>query len=221
MKTELDEQLCKKYPKIFRDRHADMRITCMCWGLDCGDGWYSLIDTLCHQIQSHIDSRNHAFKKDNQFNTMIDNLRVGDTTLFDKLFPVIPKFNKNATEEQIKEHTEWRKNFTEQQREDFLKNDTCYRKIKSEVHQVVAAQVKEKFGGLRFYVDGGDDEIYAMISFAEAMSYRMCEECGSPGTTGGRGWIRTLCSAHITDSEREFFNKEPTVYELIPDEDEE
>ena len=63
-------------------------------------------------------------------------------------------------------------------------------------HQVVAAQVKEKFGGLRFYVDGGDDWIYGAISMAEAMSYRTCEVCGAHGETRGVGWIRTTCDEH-------------------------
>jgi hypothetical protein len=38
MKQELDEQLCAKYPKIFVNRHADMKTTAMCWGFECGDG---------------------------------------------------------------------------------------------------------------------------------------------------------------------------------------
>ena len=65
-----------------------------------------------------------------------------------------------------------------------------------EEHQVVAAQVKEKFGGLRFYVDGGDDWVYGAISMAESISYRTCEVCGAPGKTRGTGWIRTTCDEH-------------------------
>jgi hypothetical protein len=37
---------------------------------------------------------------------------------------------------------------------------------------VTIAQVKSKFGGLRFYIDGGDDAVYGMIRFAE----RLCHE---------------------------------------------
>ena len=65
-----------------------------------------------------------------------------------------------------------------------------------EEHQVVAAQVKEKFGGLRFYVDGGDDWVYGAITMAESISYRTCEVCGAPGVTRGTGWIRTTCDQH-------------------------
>jgi len=60
--------------------------------------------------------------------------------------------------------------------------------------QVVAQQVKEKFGGLRFYAYGGDDITNAFISFAESMSMKICETCGQPGKQqGDRGWIHTAC----------------------------
>jgi len=55
MSPKLDKFLCKTYPKLFVNRHADMRTTCMCWGFDCGDGWFWLIHNLCAAIQSHID----------------------------------------------------------------------------------------------------------------------------------------------------------------------
>jgi len=55
-----------------------------------------------------------------------------------------------------------------------------------------AAQVKQKYGGLRFYVDGGDDFIFGAIRHAELMSHITCEECGLPGKPEGR-WISTLC----------------------------
>jgi hypothetical protein len=59
-------------------------------------------------------------------------------------------------------------------------------------------QVKEKFGGLRFYVSGGDPIIWAYIRFAEYMASKTCEECGAPGTRHNTGWIRTLCATHAT-----------------------
>ena len=56
-------------------------------------------------------------------------------------------------------------------------------------------QVKEKFGGLRFYHNGAyKSDIDAVVNFAEGLSYKICEECGNPGSTkGGKGWIRCLC----------------------------
>ena len=59
-----------------------------------------------------------------------------------------------------------------------------------------ALQVKEKWGGLRFYITGETDEIYALISTAEDVSFNVCEDCGTTKnvTTEG-GYILTLCKA--------------------------
>jgi len=50
MKLELDKVLCEKYPKMFANRYADMMTTTMCWGFECGDGWYNILDTLCEAL---------------------------------------------------------------------------------------------------------------------------------------------------------------------------
>ncbi len=60
----------------------------------------------------------------------------------------------------------------------------------------VVAQIKEKFGGLRFYVDAADEYTYGAISLAEMVAGRTCEVCGAPGTRRSGGWIRTLCDHH-------------------------
>ena len=64
------------------------------------------------------------------------------------------------------------------------------------VPQVEVDQIKEKFGGLRFYYTGGDDEISGMVRMAEAWADASCEECGAPGKSRNGGWIRTLCDKH-------------------------
>ena len=51
------------------------------------------------------------------------------------------------------------------------------RKGKKLVPQVVALQVKEKFGTLRFYYSGGDEVIRGMFQLAESLSYFICENC--------------------------------------------
>lgn len=62
-----------------------------------------------------------------------------------------------------------------------------------EIHQPIAAQVKEKFGGLRFYVDNADEYTNGVIALAESLSYRTCEQCGNKGIMRKGGWIKTLC----------------------------
>ena len=64
--------------------------------------------------------------------------------------------------------------------------------------QVVAIQVKEKYGGMRFYVHAASERQAAMIDLAEALSYRICEQCGAPGTLDERKgrWMATRCPGH-------------------------
>jgi hypothetical protein len=66
--------------------------------------------------------------------------------------------------------------------------------------QVVADQIKEKFGGLRFYVSVyGADEIENqiiddIISEAERKATNTCEVTGESGSLCKRGgWLKTLC----------------------------
>lgn len=123
MKQELDDLLCERYPLIFAKRHDSMQETCMCWGFSCGDGWFTLIDTLCERLQFDTDHNGAP--------------------------------------------------------------------------QVVATQVKEKFGELRFYIGAGTERQYGMIDFATAMSAHICEKCGKPGQMlSNDGWYLVRCAEH-------------------------
>ena len=57
----------------------------------------------------------------------------------------------------------------------------------SSCQQVVAAQVKEKFAGLRFYASGGNEVTDAIINKYSKLSSETCE------MTGGNGY---LCEKH-------------------------
>jgi hypothetical protein len=108
MNQENEQKLVEKYPQIFKDYR----------GLECGDGWFDLIDQLCADIMATNPP---------------ENLR--------------------------------------------------------------ADQVKEKFGGLRFYASGITKEIYKLIDKAETKSFHICERCGSTAhVTNEGGWLSTLCA---------------------------
>jgi len=61
--------------------------------------------------------------------------------------------------------------------------------------QVVVREIKEKYGSLRFSVDGGDEYIAGMITMVEAMSGKICEECGNKSEIKTKGWIQNLCQS--------------------------
>ena len=167
MRRELDEALCAKYPLIFKDRNGDMRTTLMCWGLECGDGWYNIIDVLCGLLTSDYRQAQSRYE-----------------SIKDKVDqPQWEGSKKIITQEQI---------------------DKAKAKLDEETLKVpVAVQVKEKFGGLRFYVQAATDKHYSYISFAESMSYCTCEECGAPGKTYTDGWHMTLCDIHAAMAGKE------------------
>ena len=71
------------------------------------------------------------------------------------------------------------------------------RETRPVVEQVVVHQIKEKFGGLRFYYEGGDEQISGMVTMAEAWADHSCETCGKPGKATSAGWIKVACEEHI------------------------
>lgn len=50
MKKELTDRLAAKYPLLFRDLYGDYTKTCMSGGIECGDGWYDIIDNFCAKV---------------------------------------------------------------------------------------------------------------------------------------------------------------------------
>lgn len=74
--------------------------------------------------------------------------------------------------------------------------------------QIFAVQVKQKFGGLRFYMSHETPYINGAISLAERQSYCTCEVCGNSGSEQTiRGWIQVLCDSCKTNSLEKFSNK--------------
>lgn len=59
-------------------------------------------------------------------------------------------------------------------------------------------QVKEKFGGLRFYVGETTEQMQDMINMAESRSFEICQKCGSDtGVQQAMGyWIGYYCKEH-------------------------
>lgn len=55
MKQELQESLFNKYPLIFARRHMPKTHSAMCYGIQCPDRWYDLIDALCAEIKKYSD----------------------------------------------------------------------------------------------------------------------------------------------------------------------
>jgi hypothetical protein len=175
MKQELDKLLCEKYPKMMVNRNKNMQETCMCWGFECGDGWFNILDQLMGSIQHHIDWKEKQRKWAIDYNEMAAQAKAGNFELFEETMKSLP--NDEYKEKRLAE---------------IVAGD--FREVPESIPQVTLDQVKEKFGTLRFYYSGGDDYIDGMVSLAESLTGVTCESCGNVGERRGGGWVHTYCT---------------------------
>lgn len=125
MDAELTNALFDRYPGLFRERMSPE--SGLRHGLECGNGWYELIDTLCACLAQEVKA--------------------------------------------------------------------------SDVEPISIAQVKQKFGGLRVYVDNATDHQLGMTRLASALSERICECCGAPGRASVIGKMHVVrCETHLAEA---------------------
>jgi hypothetical protein len=84
--------------------------------------------------------------------------------------------------------------------------DRCCAEVTANDPTAQVVQIKEKFGGLRFYLDTDDQERLArsIIAKYEAEAERTCELCGKPGHTRNytKYYIRTVCDECQTKKDK-------------------
>ena len=156
-----------------------MQETAMCWGFDCGAGWYQILYTLCGNIQNHV-----TWARRSRADTILFNRAMGRAIRGDI---------KGLIWYHSRRNPDGPTDYTYQCVERDLKETKEARDPLPKVEKVVAVQVKEKFGTLRFYYNGGDEYVSGLVSMAESMSAHTCEVCANPAKTRGRGWIVTQC----------------------------
>jgi hypothetical protein len=98
--------------------------------------------------------------------------------------------------------------YVAQQNEMAKSNPQHYQPVKP----IVAVQVKQKFGTLRFYYAGGDEHTRSIISFVEFMSGYICETTGKEDNVGynRKGVVQTLHSD---------LKKDTTDFNFVDDEE--
>ena len=69
------------------------------------------------------------------------------------------------------------------------------------------SQIKEKYGGLRFYTGGISRELSDYILSKEEESYTICEMCGELGEIRKLPWIQTLCETHYQEALDKYKNR--------------
>ena len=76
MKKELQNKLFVRYPELFKQKDLPMAQTCMCWGIETGDGWYGLIDHMCAEIMDCCKQYHYEIPEFIQVKEKFGGLRV-------------------------------------------------------------------------------------------------------------------------------------------------
>jgi hypothetical protein len=163
---EFEKYMTEKYPRYFGEGKRY-------GGFAIGEGWYHIIKSLVAQIDSYT-----KWKR----NTRAYQLRLDRAR--DRGRDAVLKFICKGKEP---------KYFDEERADEIMATP---HEIIPAVPWIRVEQIKEKFGGLRFYYQGGDEAISGMVTMAECWAYRTCEQCGNKGKQREGGWIRTLCRTH-------------------------
>jgi hypothetical protein len=178
-----EEHLMKKYPDLFYTNEAG-ELECPC-GVWVPQGWQTIIDELCGSIVNHTK---HTYKIDRKiiskqyylWNSIAKFLDWSHKRLYIKLFPQLNKWEYNKPFF----------SFVEKFRSRSYK---CVKYYRVNPPGIKIDQIKEKFGGLRFYYSGVDEQIAGMVLFAEHLCNKTCEVSGEQGELCSNGhWYKTL-----------------------------
>jgi hypothetical protein len=169
------DDLVKKYPELF-GVEEDSQEPFAHFGFECGIGWYDIIDKACQIIYSEY--KHHLY---------MQKMYKRDLDDIEKTIQKRQSWDKDKTREWIIAHTE--------------ASYSSYSKMAEEEKERLpkTAQIKEKFGTLRWYINNADKTSQKIIDFAELMSENTCEVCGEYGKTYTTGWHKTFCLKHAIE----------------------
>jgi hypothetical protein len=174
---EFDKHMAEKYPRYFGEGKRY-------GGFAIGEGWFHIIETLVGNIDHYTKWRRNMRAHD------LRKLRAKN-----KGMEALIQFMAG------KRHTP--NDWDIERAQDAMDNDIA---ITPKVNYIDVMQIKEKFGGLRFYYDGGDERISGLVDMAESWANHTCETCGNKGERRHGGWVRTLCDVHEAEHQEKLKN---------------
>lgn len=72
MNSELQNQLYEKYPQLFVNKNKTPMESPMCFGIECGEGWYDILSSLCWMIKQHEENISERIRIRNKVGTQND-----------------------------------------------------------------------------------------------------------------------------------------------------
>ncbi len=185
-----EQYLMDIYPDLFyKNESGELECPCGVW---VPPGWEKTVDDLCSAItlytkctqRSSSEITNNAYYFWKACASFID-------WCHKRFLKVFPKYNK------------WEYNkpvfsFIEKFRKREYK---CVKYSWVNPPAVKIDQIKEKFGELRFYYSGGDEQVAGMVRMAEYLCKQTCEVTGKFGVLCACGsWYKTLSPELLKES---------------------
>lgn len=183
--------LMSKYPDLFYKKE-DGSLDCPC-GAWVPEGWRAIVFELCGAINNHIKyTSTSKLRVLSKKYYLWKWLQVATDSLHHFIIKKVCKRLNNASF-----NRPWSKLNHKLLRH--VSRHTVYDRVPPP--EVKIDQIKEKFGELRFYYSGGDQQVAGMVSFAEYLCRQTCELSGEKGELYiRRHWLKTL-SAKAAESD--------------------
>lgn len=198
---DFEQLLFTKYPSLFyTDKDGELLPQMQrCWN-DCPKGWEPIVDLLCGSIVNYNENTFRSVPNpDKKIMRLLQKVWEPIKTKINRRFDpykgtfIIRKFASPTSAQQQKIDKKFSmkvRNLTSRITSFFYKQGLY---ITQRPPDVKISQYKEKFGTLRFYVDGGDENVAGMIRFAEYLSSKTCQNTGEAGSPVNKGsWWATL-----------------------------
>ena len=178
---DFEKSLMEKYPSLFHKNEDGTTAYAEC-GIGCPIQWQDIVDSLCGSIVNYQayryvsvlnpDKKIRIFLSNKIFKPIWTKIYYASFNLLDpyKNYRPVDKGDWWIIPQDISDMVRSTRKY---KLRDWLQNlyynrlRIKHKFIKKEIADVKIAQIKTKFGGLRFYIDGGDEQIYGMIQFAE------------------------------------------------------
>lgn len=171
MKDELDNQLVAKYPELFVNKNKSPMETLICFGCECGDGWYSILDYLFGYLTA-LSKRKIPLDYTEEYR-----LKHKDKKDYYENYYSYKHLPPQIVLDQVKEKYATLRVYYHLE----------YNEIPEELKaNIVLTQLDKE---LETYYTAIDNA----IEFAEYQTSRTCEVTGKPGKLYTKGWYRVLC----------------------------
>jgi hypothetical protein len=171
MNQNLDRQLSEKYPKLFKNKNLPPSQTLMCFGCECGDGWYKVLDHLFCYLTELMERKLHI-----DYSKEYQEKYKGEKDFYKKYssYKFLPP---QIVLDQVKEK--------------YATLRVYYHIVSEDIPEDIwaALDLDDFYKKLKEYQDAVDHA----IEFAEYQSSRTCEVTGEEGKLYIKGWHKVLC----------------------------